>query len=78
MQFSYLQLMNINFKTLFVYSYSYLIFLYAYVISCKILSFSITIKLMYFELSGSKQEFSNYKILDFLHKKDVVSKKYSA
>ena len=37
MQFNYLQVMNINCKKLFVYSYYYPVFLYTYIITCKIL-----------------------------------------
>ena len=37
MQFNYLQVMNINCKKLFVYSYCYPAFLYTYIITCKIL-----------------------------------------
>ena len=55
MQFNYLQVMNINCKKLFVYSYCYPIFLYAFIIACKILIFSTTAELMYFELSGIKK-----------------------
>ena len=54
-EFSYLQVMNINCKKLFVYSYCYSKFLYAYIIACKILTFSTTVELMYFELPGVKK-----------------------
>ena len=54
-QFSYLQVMNINCKKLFVYSYCYPIFLYACIIACKILTFSTTVELMFFELPGVKK-----------------------
>ena len=54
-QFNYLQVMNINCKKFFVYSYCYPTFLHAYIIACKILSFSTTVKLVYFELSGVKK-----------------------
>ena len=55
-QFNYLQVMNIkNCKKLFVYCYCYPIFLYAYIIACKIVTFSSTVELMYFELSGVKK-----------------------
>ena len=48
--------MNIkNCKKLFVYCYCYPIFLYAYIIACKIVTFSSTVELMYFELSGVKK-----------------------
>ena len=64
-QFNYFQVMNINFKKLFVYSYCYPIFLYVYIIASKIVTFFTTVELMYFELSGVKkiclisQEFLN-------------------
>ena len=54
-QFNYLQVMKINCKTLFVYSYCYPIFLCVYITSCKILTFSTTVGLIYFELSGVKK-----------------------
>ena len=40
---------------LFVCSYYYPTFLCAYIIACKILTFSTTVGLMYFELSGYKK-----------------------
>ena len=64
-QFNYFQVMNINFKKLFVYSYCYPIFLYVHIIASKIVTFFTTVELMYFELSGVKkiclisQEFLN-------------------
>ena len=54
-QFNYLQVININCKKLFVYSYCYPVFLYAYIIACKILNFSTTVELMHFELSAVKK-----------------------
>ena len=54
-QSNYLQVMNISCKKLFVYSYCYPIILYAYIIACKMLSFSTTVEVMYFELSGVKK-----------------------
>ena len=85
MQFNYLQVMNINCKKLFVYSYCYPVFPYAYIITCKILYFSATVELMHFELSGVKniclnqQEFSNYSLLtSFYMKRTLVVKKYDA
>ena len=51
--------MNINFKKLFVCSYCYPVFLFAYIIACKILNFSITVELMYFELSVVKKNCLN-------------------
>ena len=44
-QFNYLQVVNINCKKLFVYSYWYPIFLYANIIASKILAFSTTVEL---------------------------------
>ena len=38
-QFNYFQVMNINFKKLFVYSYCYPIFLYVYIIASQIINF---------------------------------------
>ena len=35
LQFNYFQVMNFNFKKLFVYSYCYPIFLYVYIIASK-------------------------------------------
>ena len=58
-QFKYLQVTNINFKKLFVYSDCYAIFIYAYIIACKFLIFSTTIELMYFKLSGVKKIYLN-------------------
>ena len=55
-QFNYLQVININCKKLFVYSYCYPVFLYAYIIACKILNFSATVELMHFELSALKKK----------------------
>ena len=84
-QFNYFQVMNINFKKVFFYSYCYPIFLYVYFIASKIITFFTTVELMYFELSGVKNislnshEFSNYRILGFfyliLHEKDVGGEK---
>ena len=54
-QFNYLQVMNINYKKLFVHSYCYPIFLYSNIIACKILTFSATVGPMYSELSGVKK-----------------------
>ena len=55
-QFNYLEVMSINCKKLFVYSYSYPVFLYAYVIAWKLSTFSTTLGLMYFSNSqGSKR-----------------------
>ena len=54
-RFNYLQVININCKKLFVYSYCYPVFLYAYIIACKILNFSTTVELMHFELSAVKK-----------------------
>ena len=80
-QFNYYQVMNINFKKLFFYSYCYPIFLFV-----KIITFFTTVELMYFELSRVKkislnsQEFSNYRILGFFTsfymKRTLVVKKY--
>ena len=88
MQFNYFQVMSINFKKLFVYSYCYPIFLYVYIIASKIIPFFTTVELMYFQLSGVKkiclnsQEFSNYSILGFLTsfymKRTLVVKKFDA
>ena len=70
-QFNYFQVMNINFKKLFFYSYCYPIFLYVYIIASKIITFFTIVELMYFKLSGVKkislnsQEFLNYRILGF-------------
>ena len=64
-QFNYFQVMSINFKKLFIYSYCYPIFLCVYIIASKIITFFTTVELMYFELSGVKkiclisQEFLN-------------------
>ena len=55
LQFNYLQVMNINCKKLFVYSYCYPVFLYAYIIGCKILNFSATVELVHFELLAVKK-----------------------
>ena len=56
MQFNYLEVMSINCKKLFVYSYSYPVFLYAYIIAWKLLTFSTILGLMYFSNSqGSKK-----------------------
>ena len=54
-QFNYLQAMNINCKMLFIYSCCYPTLLYAYIMACKILTFSTTVELMYFELSVVKK-----------------------
>ena len=54
-QFNYLQVMNINCKKLFAYSYCYPVFLYPYIIACKILNFSATVELVHFELSAVKK-----------------------
>ena len=80
-QFNYYQVMNINFKKLFFYSYCYPIFLFV-----KIITFFTTVELMFFELSRVKkislnsQEFSNYRILGFFTlfymKRTLVVKKY--
>ena len=58
-QFNYLQVVNINCKKLFVYSYSYPVFLYAYIIACKMLNISATVELMHFELSAVKKSCLN-------------------
>ena len=47
-QFNYLEVMSINCKKLFVYSYSYPVFLYAYIIAWKLLTFSTKVVIMYF------------------------------
>ena len=56
-QFSYLQVMSINCKKLFVYSYTYPIFLYAYITAWKLLTFSTTVGLMYFSNSQGSKKF---------------------
>ena len=80
-QFNYLQVMNINCKQLFVYSYCCPAFLYAYIIACKILNFSATVEVHAFRtLSGQKNLFElrkvfqlqDFKFFDLiLHEKDV-------
>ena len=55
-QFNYLEVMSINCKKLFGYSYSYPVFLYVYIIAWKLLAFSTTVGLMYFSnCQGSKK-----------------------
>ena len=56
-QFNYLQVMSINCKKLFVYSYSYPVFLYAYIIAWKLLTFPITVGLMHFSNSQGSKKF---------------------
>ena len=51
---NYLQVRNFNCEKLLVYSYCYPIFLYSCIIACKMLTFSSTVELTYFELSGVK------------------------
>ena len=56
-QFNYLEVMSINCKKLFAYSYSYPVFLYAFIITWKLLTFSTTLGLMYFSNSQGSKKF---------------------